>query len=140
MIGTHGNATPSTARPLPALNCGGAQLRARCRQRAITITIAGDIDDMNLDGVAAHTTGFALPETAVVLDLAGVDSFSARGITLLRRVDQTCDALGIPWCLLPSATVTEQLRTARAHHHFPIADSVPHALVSFTENIEPAAA
>jgi anti-anti-sigma regulatory factor len=96
----------------------------------------GDIDDMNVDGVAAHTSGFALPETAFVLDLAAVDSFSARGITLLRRVDQTCDALGIPWCLIPSATVTEQLRTARAHHHFPIADSVPHAPVSFTENIE----
>ncbi len=74
----------------PAFDCAGAQLHAVCRQLATVVTVDGVIDDTNIERVTALALRFVLAEKAFVLDLSGVNSFSAHSVSLLSAVDESC--------------------------------------------------
>lgn len=67
-----------------------------------------------------------------MLDLGGVDSFSAHGLSLLSAVDERCFCSDVEWSLIASSPV---LREASGLN-FPVADSVPDALHHFAESID----
>lgn len=112
----------------PIVECGGAQMRAQCRQLATVVTISGDVDSTNIDRVSQYATRFVLAEKPFVLDLSDVHTFSANAVSLLWSVEQECGAAGVEWCLVSGEPVDRVLQT---HNAFPLADSVPEALNDF---------
>ena len=116
----------------PAFECGGAQVRTVCRQLATVVTIQGVVDDSNIEKVTALALRFIIAEKPFVLDLSGVDSFSAHGLSLLSAVDERCFCSDVEWSLIASGPV---LREA-CGLNFPVADSVPDALHHFAESID----
>jgi anti-anti-sigma regulatory factor len=116
----------------PAFDCGGAQVRSVCRQLATVVTVQGLVDDSNIEKVTALALRFIIAEKPFVLDLSGVDSFSAHGLSLLSAVNERCLRSGVEWSLIASGPV---LREA-CGLNFPVADSVPDALHHFAESID----
>jgi anti-anti-sigma factor len=112
----------------PSIDCGGAQIRAQCRHLAMVVTIHGDIDATNVNRVSEHTRHFILPTNSLVLDLSGVDSFAAEGISLLYRIDEACRAAGMEWTLVASHAVIERLQDSGEGASFPMTRSVHRAL------------
>jgi len=117
----------------PAHDCGGAQVRARCRQLATVVTISGAIDDSNVDGITDYAKHFVLAEKPFVLDLSGVSSFAAHGISLLDSLADDCDAIGVEWRLIASEPVVRTVSACADPAAIPAAGSVPDALGEFAE-------
>jgi len=115
----------------PTYECGGAQIRAHCRQLATVVTISGVIDDTNLDRVRQRTVRFILDEKPFVVDLSGVNSFSSQSISLLCSVDDACVAAGVEWSLITSPAVERALLDDRIE--IPATASVPEALHHFAD-------
>jgi anti-anti-sigma regulatory factor len=69
---------------------------------------------------------------SLVLDLRGVDFFSARGISVLIAVDDACLTAEVPWALVPSRIVSRVLQLAACDSTLPTASSVPAALRQLT--------
>ncbi len=126
---------PDTNHPNPAVDCGGAQIRAHCHHLATVVTIRGAIDAVNIDRISEYARRFILTESPVVLDLSGVTSFAAIGISLLYVLDEDSRAAELEWTLIPSHAVTERLRGHGDEAMFPTARSVPHALRHFADVI-----
>jgi anti-anti-sigma regulatory factor len=116
----------------PAFDCGGAQVRSVCRQLATVVTVQGLVDDSNIEKVTTLALRFIIAEKPFVLDLSGVDSFAAHGLSLLSAVKERCLRSGVEWSLIASGPV---LREA-CGLNFPVADSVPDALHHFAESID----
>jgi anti-anti-sigma regulatory factor len=116
----------------PAFDCGGAQVRTVCRQLATVVTVQGVIDDSNIEKVTALALRFVIAEKPFVLDLSGVDSFSAHGLSLLSAVDERCFCSDVEWSLIASGPVIHEASGL----NFPVADSVPDALHHFAESID----
>ncbi len=121
--------------PNAAVDCGGARIRAHCHHLATVVTIRGAIDAVNIDRITEYTRRFILANSPVVLDLSGVTSFAAVGISLLYVLDEDCGAAELEWTLIPSYAVTERLRGHGDEAMFPMARSVPHALRHFADEI-----
>ncbi|MGH3674806.1 MAG: STAS domain-containing protein [Mycobacterium sp.] len=119
----------------PALDCDGVQLRAVCRQLATVVTISGDVDANNVDRISAYTKRFILAEKPFVLDLSGVNAFSAPCVSLLYSVDEACFNAGVEWSLIASQPVLRALRVAGDGATFPTVASVPEALHHFADGI-----
>lgn len=119
----------------PIFSCRGAQIRAQCRHLAMVVTVQGEIDAVNVDPVSEHTRRFILANNALVLDLSGVNSFAAEGISLLDAVDDDCRAADVEWKLVASAAVAEQLRDHEDEAMFPTTRSVHEALRHFADLI-----
>jgi anti-anti-sigma regulatory factor len=115
----------------PTYECGGAQIRAHCRHLATVVTIAGVIDDTNLDRVTQRITRFILDDRAFVLDVSGVNSFSSQSISLLCAVDDACCAAGVEWSLITSPAVERAMHDV--HIAIPATASVPDALHHFAD-------
>jgi anti-anti-sigma factor len=113
-------------------NCAGAQIRAHCRHLATVVTVRGDIDAGNVDRVSEYLWRFTLGSNPVVLDLSDVSHFAAKGISLVRRLDEDCRAAGVEWILVASPAVTALLDDKG---EFPIARSVREALRTLAEAI-----
>ncbi|MCW2686500.1 MAG: anti-sigma factor antagonist [Mycobacterium sp.] len=126
--------TPTSRYGNPAIDCNGAELRGRCRHQITTVTVTGDIHAMNVKLIGQHTKRLILPESSFVLDLAGVESFCARGVSLLHLVDEECRAAAVEWRLVASPAVVERLSTGQDRAAFPTAASVPEALGHFADN------
>jgi anti-anti-sigma factor len=114
-------------------NSSGVRIRAQCRHLATVVTITGAIDVVNVDPVTERCKRFILPDKALVLDLAGVDSLAAQAIRLLYRIDDDCRAAGLEWALITSPAVTRLLRVADDPARFPIVESVHEALHYFAD-------
>jgi anti-anti-sigma factor len=119
----------------PIFDCAGAQIRGHCRQLATVVTINGDIDGVNVDRVTEYTRRFILSEKPFILDLSGVNSFSAQCVSLLYTLDEGCFNAGVEWSLIASQSVVEALR-AGDRATFPAAASVPEALHHFADRID----
>jgi anti-anti-sigma regulatory factor len=119
----------------PAFDCGDAQVRAQGRHLATVVTIRGAIDAVNVDPISEYTRRLILAEKPIVLDLSGVNSFAAGAISLLDGLDEDSCAAGLGWTLIPSDSVTEQLRDHDAEPVFPVARSVHEALNQFADVI-----
>jgi anti-anti-sigma regulatory factor len=119
----------------PIFDCAGAQIRGHCRQLATVVTINGDIDGVNVDRVTEYTRRFILSEKPFILDLSGVNSFSAQCVSLLHTLDEGCFNAGVEWSLIASQSVVEALR-AGDRATFPAAASVPEALHHFADRID----
>jgi anti-anti-sigma factor len=119
----------------PIFDCAGAQIRGHCRQLATVVTINGDIDGVNVDRVTEYTRRFILSEKPFILDLSGVNSFSAQCVSLLYTLDEGCFNAGVEWSLIASQSVVEALR-AGDRATFPAAASVPEALHHFADMID----
>src|ERR1700761_8521939 len=109
-------------------DCNGAAVRAQCRHLATVVTITGAVDATNVDQVTEYVRRFILPDKPIVLDLAGLDNFSAQGLRLLYRIDDACSAAGLEWVIVPSQAVTQVLLIAREESSFFTAGSVHEAL------------
>lgn len=110
------------------VDCGGAQIRAHYRHLATVVTIRGAIDAANVDQLGEQARRFVLAKEPLVLDLSGVDSFTAAGIWLLCVLDGDCRAAGVEWTLVESPAVNELLRDFDEEAKFPTAGSVGQAL------------
>lgn len=117
----------------PSIDCDGAQMRAVCRQLATVVTITGDLDGGNVDRISAHAKRFALSEKPLVLDLSGVSSFAAQGLSLLHSADDACEAAGVEWILIASQPVSRVLRLHGYENTVPTAQSVAEALHHFSD-------
>ncbi|MGO8939915.1 MAG: STAS domain-containing protein [Mycobacterium sp.] len=113
-------------------DCDGAQIRAHCRHLATVVTIRGEIDAVNVDRVSEYVRRIVLGSNPVVLDLSDVSHFAAKGISLVRRLDEDCRAAGVEWILVASPAVTALLGD---QGEFPIARSVREALRTLAEAI-----
>ena len=119
----------------PTFDCDGAQIRAQCRHLATVVTISGEVVDMNVDRVSQYIKRFILAEKPFVLDLSGVDSFSAQSVSLLYTVDEDCRTAGVEWSLIASQPVLRALRVLEDRDNFPTVGSVPEALHHFADVI-----
>jgi anti-anti-sigma factor len=113
-------------------HCGGAQIRAHCRHLATVVTIRGEIDAGNVDQIGEYLWRFTLGSNPVVLDLTDVSHFAAKGVSLVRRLDEDCRAARVEWILVASPAVTALLGE---QGEFPIARSVREALRTLAEAI-----
>jgi anti-anti-sigma regulatory factor len=118
----------------PTFDCDGAQIHALCRQLATVVRIDGVIDDANIERVTAFARRFVLAEKPFVLDLSGVNSWTAQNISLLDAVDESCFRAGVEWSLVASEPVLWSVRSCGAG--VPVADSVPDALHQFADSID----
>lgn len=119
----------------PALECGGAHLRAQCRQLASIVTVDGAIDEANVDRLGQYAKRFILAEKPFILDLSDVRAFSQQALALLQTVEQTCRATGVEWCLVAGDPVYRMLRTRGSDTAVASADSVPEALDHFRDDV-----
>lgn len=115
----------------PTFSCGGADIRAHCRQLATVVTISGALDDLNVERASRYTQRFILAEKPFVLDVSGVTSFTPEAISLLFTVDDACTAAGVDWSLVASRSVEQALRDCGIE--FTAAGSVPEALNHFAD-------
>jgi anti-anti-sigma factor len=115
------------------LDCNGAAVRAQCRHLATVVTINGAVDATNVDQVTEYSKRFILPDKALILDLSGLDSFSAQGIRLLYRIDDACSAAGVEWTVIPGQAVIPVLLIAQEESSLPTARSVHEALHRFAD-------
>lgn len=116
------------------IDCGGARLRAHCRHLATVVTISGDIDAVNTDTISLYIRRLLLVKNPLILDLSGVSSCSAAGISLLANVDDDCGAAAVEWTVVASPPVMELLGE-EGDAMFPIARSVHEALSSLANMI-----
>jgi anti-anti-sigma factor len=114
-------------------DCNGAAVRAQCRHLATVVTITGAVDATNVDQVTEYARRFILPDKPFVLDLAGLDNFSAQGLRLLYRIDDACSAAGLEWAVIRSQAVTQVLLIADEESSFFTAGSVHEALHYFAD-------
>ena len=119
----------------PAVDCDGAQMRALCRQLATVVTVSGDINYANIDCISDYAKRFVLMEKPFVLDMSGVNSFSAEFISLLYSLDEACYHAGVEWSVIASQPVMRTLRLSGERETFPIAGSVAEALHHFADSI-----
>jgi anti-anti-sigma regulatory factor len=117
----------------PVSECGGAQMRAQCRQLATVVTISGAIDAANIDRVSQYAERHVLAEKSFVLDLSEVHAFPSLAVTLLSTVEQTCSVTDVEWCLVTSEPVRQVLPTLADGAAFTTADSVPEAMHYFLD-------
>ncbi|BBX44985.1 anti-sigma factor antagonist [Mycobacterium cookii] len=113
--------------------CGGAAVRAQCRHLATVITVSGAVDTNNVDRVSEYAKRFMLPDKAFVLDLSGVDTFTAHAVRLLYSIDASCSAAGVEWAVIPSQAVNVTLLATHEDATFPIAETVHEALHYFAD-------
>jgi anti-anti-sigma regulatory factor len=114
-------------------DCNGAAVRAQCRHLATVVTITGAIDADNVDQVIDYAQRFNLPDNPFVLDLTGLDTFSAQAVRLLYAVDDSCKAAGLEWALIPSQAVSLTLLVTHEDVSFPTATNVHEALQHFAD-------
>ncbi|MDT5206623.1 MAG: hypothetical protein QOD34_3259 [Mycobacterium sp.] len=114
-------------------DCNGAAVRAQCRHLATVVTITGAIDASNVDQVIDYAQRFNLPDNPFVLDLTGLDTFSAQAVRLLYTVDNACTAAGLEWALIPSQAVSLTLLVTHEDVSFPTATTVHEALQYFAD-------
>jgi anti-anti-sigma regulatory factor len=114
-------------------DCNGALVRAQCRHLATVVTVAGTVDESNVDQVIRYALRFNLPDKAFVLDLSGVDVFGAQAVRLLYAVDDACTAAGLEWAVIPSQAVSLTLLVSRGDVDFPTATTVHEALQFFAD-------
>jgi anti-anti-sigma regulatory factor len=114
-------------------DCNGAAVRAQCRHLATVVTITGAIDANNVDQVIDYAQRFNLPDNPFVLDLSGLDTFSAQAVRLLYAVDDACTAAGLEWALIPSQAVSLTLLVTHEDVSFPTATTVHEALQYFAD-------
>jgi anti-anti-sigma regulatory factor len=115
------------------VDCNGAAVRAQCRHLATVVTITGAIDARNVSQVIEYARRFNLPDNPFVLDLTGLDTFSAQAVRLLYAVDDACTAAGLEWALIPSQAVSLTLLVTHEDISFPTATTVHEALQYFAD-------
>jgi anti-anti-sigma regulatory factor len=114
-------------------DCNGAAVRAQCRHLATVVTICGAVDASNVDQVIDYAQRFNLPDNPFVLDLTGLDTFTAQAVRLLYAVDDACTAAGLEWALIPSQAVSLTLLVTHEDVSFPTATTVHEALQYFAD-------
>src|SRR5258708_1870348 len=117
----------------PPFDCDGAQIRACSRQLATVVTVAGVLDDANLDRVSEHARRFILREKAIVLDLRGVSPAPRHIVSFWCDVDEACTATGVDWSLIASQSVTRAVRIFDDRVELPTVATVADALNQFAD-------
>jgi len=117
------------------IDCGGTTVRAHSRHLATVVTVDGAIRDTNVDEISAYSRRFVLAGTRYILDLSGVDAFTASGIRFLCHVDDECRAAGVEWAMVPSDSVIRMLSLGDDESMFPTAESLSEALHYFADEI-----
>ncbi len=115
------------------VDCNGAAVRAQCRHLATVVTVTGAIDASNVNQVIDYARRFNLPDNPLVLDLTGLDTFSAQAVRLLYAVDDACATAGLEWALIPSQAVNLTLLVTHEDISFPTATTVHEALQYFAD-------
>ncbi|MDP9166893.1 MAG: STAS domain-containing protein [Actinomycetota bacterium] len=106
----------------------GVRMRAQSRHEATVVTISGDVDAVTSDRVQGFATRVVPGGNGLILDLSGVEFFSARGISVLTAVDDACRSAEVQWVLVSSPIVSRLLRLTGYDTAMPTASSVPTAL------------
>jgi anti-anti-sigma factor len=119
----------------PAVDYKGAHVRAHFRHVATVVAISGRVDASNLDRVTECVNRFVLADKPFVLDLTGVDSFTAAAVRLLFEVDDRCNTAGVDWAVVGSEVVMQRLRARNNDVRLPIVTSVAQAEHEFDDAI-----
>ena len=109
------------------------RMRALMRHQATVVTISGDVDASNDYRVHDFATRFVAVSKALILDLSGVEFFSAAGLSVLIAVDEACRTADVEWALISSRVVNRVLRLIDCDTTLPTASSVPEALKQVNE-------
>lgn len=109
------------------------RMRALMRHQATVVTISGDVDASNDYRVHDFATRFVAVSKALILDLSGVEFFSAAGLSVLIAVDEACRTADVEWALIGSRVVNRVLRLIDCDTTLPTASSVPEALKQVNE-------
>ena len=115
------------------VDLNGAAVRAQCRHLATVVTISGTVDARNVNQVIDYARRFNLPDNPLVLDLTGLDTFSAQAVRLLYAVDDACTEADLEWALIPSQAVSLTLLVTHEDITFPTATTVHEALQYFAD-------
>ena len=117
-------------------DCGAAQIRPHFRHLVMVVTIQGKIGTANVDRASAYMRRLILTRDPLVLDMSGVNSFAAEGISLFGVIADECRTAGVQWTLVASPAVADLLRDSDYEAMFPIARSVSEALHHFADAID----
>jgi anti-anti-sigma regulatory factor len=107
---------------------GAVEMRVRCRHRATVLRISGNLDASSVDRASADAARQASLGTALILDLADLNSPAEHAMSLLIAVDEACAAGSVPWVLVPSRAVGLVLRRTGCDDVVVTAGSVPAAM------------
>jgi anti-anti-sigma factor len=111
-----------------AVDCGGAQMRAHCRDQATVVKVSGEIDATNLDRFSDYTRRIVGEAPGLILDLSEVDFLCAKGISVLLALDDDCRAAGTHWAIVASRFVRRLLHLGDPGDMLPTASSERKAL------------
>lgn len=122
---------PPSHDELLAIDRDGVKVWAHCGRLVTVVSVSGDIDISNIDGVKAYITRSVLVGNSMLLDMSYVDFIAVQGISLLITVENTCRSIGLPWALVASRAVERVLRYSKQRDALPVANSVPEAMQYF---------
>jgi anti-anti-sigma factor len=108
-------------------------MRACARQLATVVTLDGDIDASNVDGVTQYVTRYVLAEKPFVLDVSTVNSISPQGVSLMLALDDKCHAAGVEWELVTNASTLSAIGAEIDLATLPVSGSVARALAHFAD-------
>ncbi len=117
----------------PAVARDGVEVRVQSRHLGTVLTISGDIDAGNIEGLRAYATRLVPVGNALVLDLGAVKCFESQGLLLLSAVADACGRAELPWALITSHAVDQVLRVCEDDDILPVASSVPDAMQYFAD-------
>jgi anti-anti-sigma regulatory factor len=116
------------------MEMAGAQVHARCHHVANVVTITGNISPANLDQLAAYCGRFTLVGSPIVLDLTGVQRFSASCVRLVNILEAQCNNTGIELAVVAHEVILDGLDGAGGGS-ISTATAVPAALAYFTDAV-----
>jgi anti-anti-sigma regulatory factor len=108
--------------------CGRACLRAKTATGLTLISISGDIDASNVEGVSRRASEVSSDCDSLVVDLAEVDFIAFDGLHALFALNMHCALTGRTWALIANRAVRHLLRLADRDRLLPAVGSATEAL------------
>lgn len=110
-------------------DCGGARLRAKTDTGLAVISISGEIDASNVEGVNRHVRELESDCGALIVDLADVDFIAIDGLRALFALNMQCARTGTTLALIASQAVNRLLRVGDHERLLPVVGSATEALL-----------
>lgn len=118
---------------IPAIDHDDVQASARVSRMVTVVTISGEIDISNSEGVSAFIARSVLLGNPILLDLSRVSFFAVQSVSLLSGTENACRQTDLPWVLVAGEVVQRVLRYSQRRNALPIASSVPGAMAYFAQ-------
>jgi anti-sigma B factor antagonist len=108
-------------------------ITSRTLEGTVTLTVVGEIDLGNAEGLYKALTDALAPGAPVLADLTGVEFIDSRGLAaLVRAYHEAAHVVGAPILVIPSDPVTRVFELAGAGAVLPLYPDQAAALASLT--------